>query len=156
MATTISGYSYGDPSLATSPVTLEELEKLKQSVLFTEEDERYLRKAGRILSPQVDEILDLWYGFVGSHEHLVRYFNGPDGTPDEKYLGAVRERFKQWIRDTCERPYDQTWLDYQYEIALRHHRAKKNQTDQVQSEPLIPVRYILALIYPITATIEDS
>lgn len=155
MATSISGYAYGDSSLARSPVSLEEFEKLKQSVLFTEEDERYLRKAGEVLSPQVKEILDLWYGFVGSQKHLVHYFNGPDGKPDERYLAAVRQRFEQWVRDTCERTYDQVWLDYQHEIGLRHHRTRKNQTDGVQSEPLIPLRYILALIYPITATIKD-
>ncbi|HLV00123.1 MAG TPA: protoglobin domain-containing protein [Acidobacteriota bacterium] len=155
MATSIAGYAYGNPSLARSPVSLEEFEKLKQSVLFSDEDERYLRKAGQILSPQVQQILDLWYGFVGSHEHLIRYFSGPDGKPDGQYLAAVRQRFERWVIDTCERPYDQVWLDYQHEIGLRHHRTKKNQTDGVQSEPLIPLRYILALIYPITATIKD-
>jgi len=46
---------------------------------------------------------------------------------------TVRKRFYQWILDTCNRSYDQTWLDYQQEIGLRHTYAKKNQTDHVAS-----------------------
>ena len=152
---TIPGYAYGSQDIARSPISREEFELLKQTVLFTAEDERYLRMAGDVLRDQVGDVLDLWYGFVGSHPHLVYYFQGPDGQPIGAYLQAVRERFGQWILDTCNRPYDQDWLDYQMEIALRHHRAKKNQTDGVQSVPIISLRYIVAFIYPITATIKD-
>lgn len=49
---------------------------------------------------------------------------------------------------------DQDWLNYQHEIGLRHHRTKKNKTDKVQSVPNISHRYIVAFIYPITATIK--
>ncbi len=150
----IPGYTYGTPAVAPSPVTLEDFERLKKAVMFTEEDERYLRMAGEVLADQIDEILDLWYGFVGSHDFLVAYFAGPDGQPDARYLAAVRERFGQWIRDTCLRPYDQDWLNYQHEIGLRHHRSKKNQTDGVQSVPNVSFRYMVAFIYPITATIR--
>lgn len=151
----IPGYTYGEASVPTSPVSLEEFTLLKQTVLFTQEDERYLRLAGDVLEDQVEDILDLWYGFVGSHPHLVYYFTGPDGQPISEYLAAVRKRFGQWILDTCRRPYDQDWLNYQHEIGLRHHRSKKNQTDGVQSVPHIPLRYLIAFIYPITATIKD-
>jgi hypothetical protein len=150
----IPGYAYGTTAVARSPVGLEDLELLKKSVLFTAEDERHLRMAGQVLADQVEEILDLWYGFVGSHPHLVYYFGGPDGRPDAAYLAAVRRRFGQWILDTCNRPYDQDWLNYQHEIGLRHHRTKKNQTDGVQSVPHISHRYVTAFIYPITATIK--
>jgi len=51
------------------------------------------------------------------------------------------------------RPYDQDWLNYQ-EIGLRHTYAKKNQTDQVEAAPHIGMRYMIAFIYPITATIK--
>lgn len=151
---TIPGYTYGTAQVAPSPVTSEDLARLKQSVLFTADDERYLRMAGDVLADQVEEILDLWYGFVGSHPHLVYYFTGPDGQPDAAYLAAVRRRFGQWILDTCRRPYDQDWLNYQHEIGLRHHRTKKNQTDGVRSVPHIGLRYLVAFIYPITATIK--
>jgi hypothetical protein len=70
------------------------------------------------------------------------------------YLTAVRQRFGQWIHDLCQQPYDQNWLNYQHEIALRHHRSKKNQTDGANSVPLIHFRYMVAFIYPITATIR--
>jgi hypothetical protein len=150
--TNIPGYTYG--SAAPSPVTMKEFEELKQAVLFTAEDEKYLKMAGEVLKDQIDAVLDLWYGFVGSHPHLVYYFSGPDGKPDANYLAAVRKRFGQWILDTCNRPYDQAWLNYQHEIGLRHHRTKKNKTDNVRSVPIVPLRYLIAFIYPITATIK--
>jgi hypothetical protein len=148
----IPGYTYG--SVAQSPVTVKDLEELKKAVLFTAEDEKYLKLAGEVLKDQIDAVLDLWYGFVGSHPHLVYYFSGPDGKPDANYLAAVRHRFGQWILDTCTRTYDQTWLNYQHEIGLRHHRTKKNKTDNVRSVPIVPLRYLIAFIYPITATIK--
>ncbi|MDW8141227.1 MAG: protoglobin domain-containing protein [Candidatus Bipolaricaulota bacterium] len=148
----IAGYTYG--SVAPSPVTLKDLEELKKAVLFSAEDEKYLKMAGEVLKDQIDAVLDLWYGFVGSHSHLAYYFSGPDGKPDANYLAAVRKRFGQWILDTCNRPYDQTWLNYQHEIGLRHHRTKKNKTDNVKSVPHVSLRYLIAFIYPITATIK--
>ncbi len=154
MAETIHGYTYGTEQVAKSPVSLEDLALLKAATMFTEEDERYLRMAGEVLADQIDEILDLWYGWVGSHPHLVYYFSGPDGQPDPRYLQAVRARFGQWILDTCNRPHDQAYLDYAHEIGLRHHRTKKNQTDGVQSVPHIPLRYLIAFIYPISSTIK--
>lgn len=48
VAEQISGYTYG--SADTSPVSLEDLEKLKASVGWTEEDERYRHLAGEVLS----------------------------------------------------------------------------------------------------------
>lgn len=149
----IPGYTYGKTE-SMSPLNLEDLKLLKDSVMFTEEDEKYLKKAGEVLEDQVEEILDTWYGFVGSHPHLLYYFTSPDGTPNEEYLAAVRKRFSKWILDTCNRNYDQAWLDYQYEIGLRHHRTKKNRTDNVESVPNINYRYLVAFIYPITATIK--
>lgn len=149
----IPGYDYGRTT-ATSPISLEDLQRLKDTVLFTEDDVRHLRMAGDVLRDQVDAILDVWYEFVGSHEHLVHYFSDAQGRPVPEYLERVRKRFGQWILDTCNRDYDQEWLDYQYEIAHRHYRTKKNRTDGVESVPLIHLRYILAFIYPIAATIK--
>lgn len=151
----IPGYAYGSSDLAPSPLSEEDLERLHASVLFTEEDARYLQMAGEVLSDQVEDVLDLWYGFVGSHPHLVHYFAGADGQPDAGYLAAVRKRFGRWILDTCTRPYDRAWLEYAHEVGLRHHRSKKNRTDGVDSVPHIPLRYLIAFIYPITATIRD-
>lgn len=102
----IPGYTYRAGAVAKSPVSREDFDLLKKTVIFTEEDEKYLRLAGEILADQVEGILDLWYGFVGSHPHLVRYFSGQQGEPNGDYLVAVRKRFSQWILDTCNRSYD--------------------------------------------------
>jgi len=122
----MKGYDYGKADLERSPVTEQELLLLKKTVLWSDEDERYLQLAATVLNNQKDQILDLWYGFVGSHPHLVHYFTS-NGAPDAAYLTAVRARFGQWITDLCTKPYNQQWLDYQHEIAKRHHRVKKNK-----------------------------
>lgn len=150
----IPGYRYADPALAPSPVTLPDLDLLQQSVLFSEEDRRALQAAGDVLADQVDDILDVWYGFVAAHPHLVRYFANHQGQPISGYLEAVRKRFGQWILDTCRRPWDQDWLNYHEEIAKRHHRIGKNRADGVDAADHIPMRYLIAFIYPITATIR--
>lgn len=146
----IPGYTYGE--VPVSPVTEAELDLLKQTVLFSEEDTHYLRLAGEVLENQTEAILDVWYGFVGSHPYLARYF-GKNDQLNATYLANVRKRFGQWIMDTCFRPYDQEWLNYQYEIGLRH-LVKKNQTDGVDALPIIHFRYLVTFIVPITATIR--
>jgi hypothetical protein len=148
----IAGYSYGTTAVAPSPVTMEELAQLKQAATFTSEDERWLRRAGAILADQADTMVDTWRAVIGKHPFLAHYSANPDGTPNAQYSAASKPRFAQWIRDTCERPYDQAWLDYQHEIALRHTRAKKNQTDDVESAPYIPLRYLLAFVPVILLT----
>lgn len=150
----INGYDYGKPTLAESPVTMQDLVLLKKTLLWSDDDDRYLKMAGEVLGDQTNDILDLWYGYVGSNEHLVYYFT-KDGQPNMDYLTAVRARFKQWIIDLCTKHYDQTWLNYQHEIALRHHSTKKNKTDGVDAVPIIHYRYMTAFIYPITATIKS-
>jgi Protoglobin len=82
-----------------------------------------------VLAPQVEAILDVWYGFVGANPHLLAAVTGPDGQPDQRYLAAVRRRFGRWILDTARAEFDQAWLDYQNEIGLRHTRTSKNRTD---------------------------
>ncbi|MCS6940354.1 MAG: protoglobin domain-containing protein [Roseiflexus sp.] len=153
-ATTIPGYTYGTDQVARAPLTMQDLALLKQAVLFGPDDERYLHMAGDVLADQIDDVLDVWYGFVASHPHLVYYFTDGQGVPNNEYLAAVRKRFGQWILDTCNRPYDEHWLNYAYEIGLRHHRSKKNVVDGVQAVPHIHFRYMVAFIYPITATIK--
>ncbi|HLH69915.1 MAG TPA: protoglobin domain-containing protein [Candidatus Dormibacteraeota bacterium] len=153
-AVTIPGYDFGSPALPRSPVSLTDLELLQRTLLWSEEDDRYLRMAAEVLDDQVDQVLDLWYDYVASHQHLVRYFAGPDGQPIGSYLERVRARFAQWVRDVCTRPRDQAWLDYQHEIALRHTSAKKNQTDGADAPSEVPLRYMVAFIFPITATMR--
>lgn len=150
MTPELKGYTYGE--VAQSPVNTADLDLLMKTVFFSDEDVKHLHLAGEVLSDQTNEVLDLWYGYVGSNPHLVHYFS-KGGEPNPHYLAAVRERFKQWILDLCFKPYDQTWLNYQHEIALRH-LVKKNETDQVEAEPFVHYRYMIAFIYPITVTIK--
>lgn len=49
----ISGYSYGDPQLAASPISDEELRERKVAARLTDEDARYLRLAGEVLRDQI-------------------------------------------------------------------------------------------------------
>ena len=152
--TDIPGYTYGTAAVARSPVSLQELELLKATLLLGDDDLAALRRSGEVLAPQVEEILDVWYGFVGANPHLLAAFSDDAGQPDQQYLAAVRRRFGQWILDTARATYDQAWLDYQHEIGLRHTRAKKNQTDMADAADHIPLRYVLALLVPVTTTLR--
>lgn len=149
---TIAGYTYD--TAEPSPVTEADLAALKASVLFTDDDAAALTQAGDVLEGQIEAVLDVWYGFVGANPHLLAYFSTPAGDPLPDYLGRVRARFGQWILDTCRRPYDERWLAYAEQIGRRHLPPHKNQTDDAPSVPLIPLRHMVAFIYPITATIR--
>lgn len=153
--TAIPGYSYGTSAVPQSPVTLADFEQMKKSVLFGDEDVEYLRLSHDVVKDHVEAILDVWYGFVGSTPHLLASFTGKsDGEPLGDYLGAVRKRFGQWILDTARAKYDQKWLDYQHEIGLRHHRAKKNGTDGAASTEIVPFRDLFLLVFPVTFTLR--
>lgn len=150
-----AGYTYDRTDLEASPVAARDLDELLQTVLWTPEDEVALRRAGEVLEPQVEQLLDVWYGFVAGHPFLVRSFAGRDGAPDAAYLAAVRSRFARWVHDLCARPWDQRWLDYQHEVGLRHHTEKKNATDGIDAaESFVPLRYLVAFVVPITATVR--
>lgn len=151
----VAGYAYGQASLAKAPYSLTDPAALKKTLLFTEEDEQALRQSKGILADQTEAILDVWYGFVASTPELVVFFgNTKTGKPDGAYLDAVRKRFALWILDTAEARYDQAWLDYQYEIGLRHSQLKKNKTDRVDSAAQVNFRYLPALTIPIVTTLK--
>ncbi|HEX5501344.1 MAG TPA: protoglobin domain-containing protein [Thermomicrobiales bacterium] len=145
-ATPIAGYTYGTTAVAPSPVSLAEFDLLEQTATFGPDDVHWLRRAGAILAGQAEDMVDTWRAVIATYPHLAHYSAGPDGEPNRRYSAASKPRFVQWVRDTCERPYDQTWLDYQHEIGLRHTRAKKNRTDDAASAPHIPLRYLLAFV----------
>src|SRR5580698_11676520 len=134
----IPGYSYGAAEVPNSPVSPEELADLQTSAGFTEEDRRFLRLAGEVLEGQTKQIVEHWRsGIIAGIPHLARHSRTPEGDPIPEYLAKSNLRFEQWILDTCLRSYDQEWIDYQQEIALRHTSAKKNKTDGVQSTPYV-------------------
>jgi len=151
VANDIQGYDYGSTTVARSPITVKDLEQLKESTGFTPEDERWLRAAGDVLKDQTAPLVQKWRAVISAHPHLARYSLRLDGQKDPHYSQASGLRFQQWVLDTCFRPYDQDWLNYQQEIALRHTTIKKNKTDNVQSVPTIHLRDIIAF----TAVISD-
>lgn len=153
MQTAIPGYRMGDPSLPPSTLDDRAFEQLCQAALFSDEDRAALREAREILEPRIEELLDVWYGFVGSHPFLLHYFSTPQG-PHEEYLARVRARFGQWVRDVLSADYGPAWRAYQAEIGRRH-AAAKNRTDGVEGAPeVVHFRYVVALISPITATVR--
>jgi Protoglobin len=155
IAEEIRGYAYGSADLAQSSVSLDALERLKTSAGFTEDDWHYLRLAGEVLADQTKQIVDHWRsGIIASIPHLAKHSRTPEGNPIPEYLAASNLRFQQWILDTCLRPYDQDWLNYQQEIALRHTTVKKNRTDGVRSTPCVPFEDIIAFVAVMNETIK--
>ena len=151
----IPAYNYGGAEVAQSAISLEELEKLKVTVGFTPDDERFLRMAGEVLGDQTKQIVEHWRsGIIASIPNLARHSRTPEGDPIPQYLERSNLRFRQWILDTCLRPYDQDWLNYQQEIALRHTSAKKNQVDDVRSTPFVPYHDIAGFVVVMNETIK--
>lgn len=151
VADQIPGYDFGSPNVATSPIDERELEQLKQSSGFTPEDEHWLHVAGEVLADHTRELVEKWRAVISSCPHLASYSLSPDGQKIPHYSEQSGLRFQQWILDTCFRPYNQDWLNYQQEIALRHTSLKKNKTDHVESAPAIRLRDLVAF----TAVIND-
>ena len=153
VAEQIHGYSFG--KVAKSPVSITDLADLKNSAGFTEEDQRYLRLAGEVLADQTEQIVRHWRnGIIAGIPNLARHSRTPEGDPIPEYLASSNLRFQQWILDTCLRAYDQEWIDYQQEIALRHTTAKKNTVDGVRSTPYVPLRDVIAFIAVMNETIK--
>jgi hypothetical protein len=151
----IPGYSYGTAEVAKSPISMRELQDLKASVGFTEQDQHYLRLAGEVLADQTKQIVEHWRsGIIAGIPNLARHSRTPEGDPIPQYLANSNLRFQQWILDTCLRPYDQDWINYQQEIALRHTALKKNKVDGVQSTPYVPLRDVIAFIAVMNQTIK--
>lgn len=147
----LGGYDYGAASIERSPVTMEELALLERAVALTAEDDRWLRQAGAKLADQTDAVVAAWREVIAANPHLARYYASHEGVADPAYKARVGARFGQWILDVCLRPRDQTWLDYQHEIGLRHTHLRKNQADHAAALPHIPLRYLIAF----TAVIND-
>jgi len=151
VAAEILGYDYGSSQVQKSPVTLEEFEQLKRDANFTDDDVHWLRLAGNVLQDQAPALAGKWRDIIATLPHLAIYWQRPAGKKDAQYAETSGLRLQQWILDTCRRPYDQDWLNYQQEIALRHSSVKKNQTDHAQiASPTIHLRHIIAFCAVIT------
>jgi hypothetical protein len=148
--TTIPGYDFGSPASAQSPISLEDLAHLEQTLGWTGEDEQHLRKHAELFRSQAERMVDAWRGVIAAQPHLSKLFAGPDGKPDDTYKAAVKRRFVQWVVDVATRPHDQAWLNYQEEIGLRHTPEKKSKTDGRHTPAFVPLRYLLAFIPVVT------
>lgn len=151
----IRGYDYGTDRVAPSPLTLEDLHRLKEVVSLTAEDAEALREAAAILAGQADDMVSAYRARLGELGWMAPYSQHPDGTPNPEYGAASKPRFDRWIIDACTRPLDQDWLDYQHEIGLRHTSAKKTRTDDADSLDHIPMRYLLAFTAVVIATARE-
>jgi hypothetical protein len=149
-AAQIAGYDYARPESAHSPLSMEELRQLEATIGWIEEDAKVLQQSGSIFRDKAEQMVDAWRSVIGAQPHLAKWFFRPDGKPDNEYKAKVKERFVQWVLDACFRPHDQTWLDYQEEIGLRHTPAKKNVTDGAHTPPVVPLRYLLGFITVVT------
>jgi hypothetical protein len=150
----IPGYDFGSVISARSPVSVEDLLNLEQTLGWSGEDEQLLRKHAELFRTHAEQMVDSWRAVIGSQPHLSRWFEGPDGKPDDEYKASVKRRFVQWVIDVATRPHDQTWLNYQEEIGLRHTPEKKNKTDARHTSPLVPLRYLLAFV-PVVAEVRQ-
>jgi len=151
----ISGYSYGTADVQKSSVTLQDFQRLTLTVGFTAEDEHHLRLAGKVHAEETERIVAHWRaGIIAGIPHLARHSRTPEGEALPDYLSRSNLRFQQWILDTCLRPYDQDWLTYQQEIALRRTHLKKNAVDQVRSSPFVPMQDVLAFVAVMNETIK--
>lgn len=150
----IPGYRLGDPALPPAPISMRDFDELKKSLLFSAEDEKYLRMSRAVLEPHVAELVGVWYGFVGSNPHLLKAFSNSAGEADAAYLERVRARFEQWVLDTARADYNEAWLAYQFEIGRRHHRVGKNRTDGADAAPIVEFRHLPALTIPVTTTLK--
>jgi Protoglobin len=151
VAREIPGYDYGSSTVGMSPVTFEEFEQLKRDANFTDEDVHWLGQAGKVLADQALALAGKWRDIIASLPHLAIYWQRLDGKKDAQYAETSGLRLQQWILDTCSRPYDQEWLNYQHEIALRHSSVKKNETDHARiASPTIHLRHIIAFCAVIT------
>ena len=95
----IHGYDYGTERAAASPLTPEDLERLKEVVWLTDEDQHALREAAEILADQADDIVSAYRARLGQLPWMAPYSNHPDGTPNPEYGAASKPRFDRWIID---------------------------------------------------------
>lgn len=157
-ASDLPGYAFGTAQSAISPVSVEELRLLEQTVGWSEVDAVVLQRHADLISQQAESMVNRWRSLIGGQPHLSQWFAGPDGTTDEAYKARVKRRFVQWVVDVAVRPHDRDWLNYQEEIGLRHTPAKKNATDGGATPPVVPLRYVVgfvAVVLPVREFFAD-
>jgi hypothetical protein len=155
----IPGYDFGASKSAISPVSEAELLQLEQSAGWTPDDVKILAQHADAFRAKAEFMVDPWRKVIGSQPHLAHSFTKPDGAPDDDYKAGVKRRFVQWVIDVAIRPHDRDWLNYQFEIGLRHTPAKKNVADDAHTPPVVPFRYLIGfvpILLPIKSFFKDE
>lgn len=62
----------GDPTLPQSELDEAAIADLRAALLLGDDDITALRDAATIIDSRIDELLDVWYGFVGGHPWIGR------------------------------------------------------------------------------------
>src|SRR6185312_642262 len=62
----IAGYDYGQAGVAHSPVSLEELRQLEQTVGWSDEDARTLERHGELFRENAEKMVDSWRAAIAA------------------------------------------------------------------------------------------
>jgi hypothetical protein len=89
----IHGYDYAKPSVAHSPVTLDELRQIEVTVGWSDEDARTLQRHEELFRKNAEEMVDTWRKVIGSQPHLAKWFCDPNSKPDGAYKAAVKKNY---------------------------------------------------------------
>jgi hypothetical protein len=114
--------------------------------LFSQDDERALRSAWRILQGQTDDYLDVVLGVVAAYPPLVgALMDSVGGHGLETSTEITRQRFRRWLFETCNLPQDPPWL------RQLQARPPAQEASATAAETLPQFRYLIALVYPVVA-----
>ena len=140
-----------DSSNRTLSGVVERTRGAKAAAGFADEDRKYLQMAGEVLADQTRAIVRHWRRAISvGISNLAQH----EGGAIPEYLAKSNLRFEQWILETCLRPYDQDWLDYQEEIALRQSPARKKRVHATRSGDYVPLSEAIAFTTAMNDTIK--
>ncbi len=133
----------------------EEVELLWRIGLFSSDDERALRKLWRILKGQTDDYLDRVLGMVAAYPALAAVLAAAcqenlGGSVDGS--AAVRSLFREWLLETCLAPREPSWVKRLYS---RYSDPSSERSMQTMSAKLPSFRYLIALSFPLVATMRS-
>jgi hypothetical protein len=107
---------------------------------------------GDVLAPQVEAILDVWYGFVGANPHLLAAFTRPDGHPTRGIWPPCGAGLAAGSgTPPVPRSTKHGWTTSTNRATPHPHGQEPHRR---QAAEHIPLRYVLALLIPITTTVK--
>jgi hypothetical protein len=120
------------------PCSADQVESLKQVLLLSREDERALQRVLDILDGKAEDYLNALLGLMAAHPDLRMLLRRAQGKPEDD-REVVYRHFRQWLTDTCRCVPNPCYFS----------------EPQAGAEPpgsLPPLRYLLALSYPLSMT----